>query len=53
MQPPTTTAPEGASMEEVARGMHHGGATESEKDEDAAGDPSASAGAHTRSAYST
>ncbi|KAI9871333.1 MAG: hypothetical protein M1830_003019 [Pleopsidium flavum] len=36
MQPPTTTAPEGASMEEVARGMHHGGGTESEKDKDVA-----------------
>lgn len=34
MPPPTTTAPEGASIEEVVSGMHRSGATEAGKEEE-------------------
>ena len=54
MQVPTTTAPEGASMEEVTSGMHHGTASEIEQTEQTkktAGEPSASTAAYSQRAH--
>lgn len=53
MQPPTTTAPEGASMEEVTSGMRHRTASENEEMKKTAGEPSASAASHSQPAYET
>ena len=53
MDPPTTTAPEGASMEEVVRGMRQANGTEDEKSKAMAGEPSASSAAHTQPTHTT
>jgi hypothetical protein len=53
MQPPTTTAPVGASMEEVTSGMRHGTAGADEQTKKMAGELSASAASHSQPAYET